>query len=209
MRIVLLPLVALAGLPDIYIAHVLTLSVVLPWLFAAPRLFDRSIGGVNAWTRWDYGYSGKFVVATLFANQLAAVDILVISVLFSSETVGDYAIASRIAAMFSFFQLAMLKRFAPRAGEILANRDMAALKLEVEVCGALPLAAAPSRSRESVHRAIHHSTVRQLCRGARLPHLACDWSLRIVVLRDLGPPPDHCWSRQRGADSDGVISLQC
>jgi len=133
-RIVLLPLVALAGLPDVYIAHVLTLSVVIPWLFAAPRLFDRSVSGVSAWTRWDYNYSGKFVIATLFANQLAAVDILVMSVLFSSETVGDYAIASRIAALFSFFQLAMLKRFAPRAGEILARGDMAALRAEVDAC---------------------------------------------------------------------------
>jgi O-antigen/teichoic acid export membrane protein len=103
---------------------------------------------MSAWTRWEYGYSSKFVVATLFANQLAAVDILVMSVLFSSETVGDYAIASRIAAMFSFFQLAMLKRFAPRAGEILAKGDMAALRSEVEACrritigcGALTIAA--------------------------------------------------------------------
>jgi len=133
-RIVLLPLVAFAGLPDVYVAHVLTLSVLVPWLSAVPRLFDRSIGGVSSWTRWEYGYSGKFVVATLFANQLAAVDILVMSVLFSSETVADYAIASRIAAMFSFFQLAMLKRFAPRAGAILARNDMAALRSEVEVC---------------------------------------------------------------------------
>lgn len=138
-RIVLLPLVALAGLPDIYIAHVLTLSVLLPWLSAAPRLFDRSIAGVSAWKQWDYNYSGKFVVATLFANQLAAVDILVMSVLFSSETVGDYAIASRIAAMFTFFQLAMLKRFAPRAGEILAIGNMAALRAEVEVCRRLTI----------------------------------------------------------------------
>ena len=111
----------------------------MPWLFAAPRLFDRSIGGVSTWTQWDYSYSGKFVVATLFAHQLAAVDILVMSVLFSSETVGDYAIASRIAAMFSFFQLAMLKRFAPRAGEILAKGDMAALRSEVEVCRRLTI----------------------------------------------------------------------
>ena len=133
-RIVLLPLVALAGLPDIYIAHVLTLSVVIPWLFAAPRLFDRSIGGLSAWKHWDYNYSSKFAVATLFANQLAVVDVLVMSVLFSSETVGDYAIAARIAALFSFFQIAMLKRFAPRAGEILAKGDMAALRAEVEAC---------------------------------------------------------------------------
>ena len=138
-RIVLLPLVALAGLPDVYIAHVLTLSVLLPWLAAAPRLFDRSIGGISAWKQWDYNYSGKFVIATLFANQLAAVDILVMSVLFSSETVGDYAIASRIAAMFSFFQLAMLKRFAPRAGEILAKGDTAALRSEVETCRRLTI----------------------------------------------------------------------
>lgn len=138
-RIVLLPLVAFAGLPDAYIAHVLTLSVLLPWLSAAPRLFHRSVGGVSTWTQWDYNYSGKFVVATLFANQLAAVDILVMSVLFSSETVADYAIASRIAAMFSFFQIAMLKRFAPRAGAILAQGDMAALRSEVETCRRLTI----------------------------------------------------------------------
>lgn len=133
-RIVLLPLVALAGLPDIYIAHVLTLSVLLPWLFSALRLSDRSIGGLRAWERWDYSYSGKFTLATLFANQLGAVDILVVSVLFSSETVGDYAIAARIAALFSFFQIAMLKRFAPRAGELIQGGDMTALRAEVEAC---------------------------------------------------------------------------
>jgi O-antigen/teichoic acid export membrane protein len=100
----------------------------------APRLGDRSIGGVSAWKQWEYTYSGKFVVATLFANQLGVVDILVMSVLFSSETVGDYAIAARIAGLFSFFQIVMLKRFAPRAGEILARGDTAALRSEAEAC---------------------------------------------------------------------------
>ncbi|MEJ0074515.1 MAG: oligosaccharide flippase family protein [Alphaproteobacteria bacterium] len=133
-RIVLLPLVALLGLPDVYIAYVLTLSLLLPWLFSLPRLLDRSVRGLSAWQRWDYNYAGKFVVANLFAYQLASVDILVMSVLFSSETVGDYAIAARIAALFSFFQLAILKQFAPRAGEIIAKGDMAALRSEVEAC---------------------------------------------------------------------------
>jgi len=59
-----------------------------------------------------------FVAATLFANQLGAVDLLVAGVLFSSDAVADYAIAARIAALFGFFQLAMLKRFAPRAGQL-------------------------------------------------------------------------------------------
>ena len=80
-RIVLLPLVALIGLPDVYIAHVLTLSVLLPWLCVAPRLGDRAIGGVSAWKQWEYTYSGKFVVATLFANQLGVVDILVMTII--------------------------------------------------------------------------------------------------------------------------------
>jgi len=133
-RIVLLPLVAVGGLPDVYIAHVLTLSVLLPWLFSVPRLLNRSVHGVGPWTRWEYNYAGKFVIATLFANQLAAVDILVMSVLFSSETVGDYAIAARIAGLFNFFQIAMLKRFAPRAGDIIAKNEMTALRSEVEAC---------------------------------------------------------------------------
>ena len=138
-RIVLLPLVTLTGLPEIYIAHVLTISVLLPWLYSATRLCDRSIAGVRAWDHWDYSYAGKFVIATLFANQLAAVDILVAGVLFSSETVGDYAIAARIATLFSFFQIAMLKRFAPRAGKLIEGGDMAGLRSEVEVCRRLTI----------------------------------------------------------------------
>ena len=69
-RIVLLPLVALASLVGCHLAHVLTLSVLLPWLWAARRMWTRDITGITPWTRWDYSYSGKFVVATLFANQL-------------------------------------------------------------------------------------------------------------------------------------------
>src|SRR5205085_3745631 len=138
-RIVLLTVVSWWTLPETYIAHVLTISVLLPWLCSAPRLFDRSIGGLRNWSRWDYSYSSKFMIATLFANQLAAVDILVVSVLFSSETVGDYAIAARTAALFSFFQIAMLKRFAPRAGELIEAGDMTGLRSEVEVCRQLTI----------------------------------------------------------------------
>lgn len=138
-RIVLLPAVAVAGLPDIWIAHVLTLSVLLPWLWAARRMFDHSIAGTTPWTRWDFGYSGKFVFATLFANQLGAVDILVAGTLFSSEAVADYAVASRIAALYAFFQLALLKRFAPRAGHLQETGDHVGLRREVDLCRRLVL----------------------------------------------------------------------
>jgi O-antigen/teichoic acid export membrane protein len=133
-RIVLLPAIAWLDLPEAYVAYALTISVAVPWLLSATRLWDRSVGGVRPWTAWDYSYCGKFVAATLFANQLGAVDILVAGVLFSSDVVADYAVAARIAALFGFFQLAMLKRFAPRAGRLIATGDLGALRHEVELC---------------------------------------------------------------------------
>jgi O-antigen/teichoic acid export membrane protein len=133
-RIVLLPAVAWLNLPDEYLAHALTLSVLIPWLWSARRLWDRSVGGLKPWAPWDCSYCGKFVVATLFANQLGAVDILVAGVLFSSEVVADYALAARIAALYGFFQLVMLKRFAPRAARLIETGDLDVLRQEMELC---------------------------------------------------------------------------
>jgi O-antigen/teichoic acid export membrane protein len=133
-RMVLLPLVALLQLPTIFVAHVLTLSVLLPWLWLARRMASRDVAGWQRWSRWDYSYCGKFVMATLFANQLGAADIVIASVLFSSTTVADYAVAARLAALFTFFELALLKRFAPRAGRLLEVNDQAGLHREFEMC---------------------------------------------------------------------------
>ena len=133
-RIVLFPAVAWLNLPEEYLAHALTISVLVPWLWSARRLWDRSVGGLRPWVAWDFSYCGKFVVATLFANQLGAVDILVAGVLFSSEVVADYALAARIAALYGFFQLVMLKRFAPRAARLIETGDLSALRHEVELC---------------------------------------------------------------------------
>jgi O-antigen/teichoic acid export membrane protein len=138
-RIVLLPLVAFLKLPDTYVAHVFTLSVLLPWLWLARRMWDRSVKGWRPWSAWDYNYCGKFVGATLFANQLGAADIVIASVLFSSVTVADYAVAARLAALFTFFELALLKRFAPRAGRLLETNDFAALHHEFDVCRRLTI----------------------------------------------------------------------
>jgi O-antigen/teichoic acid export membrane protein len=138
-RIVLLPLVALLKLPDAYVAHVLTLSVLLPWLWLARRMLDRSVRGWQRWSAWDLSYSGKFMAATLFANQLGAADIVIASLLFSSATVADYAVAARLAALFAFFQMALLKRFAPRAGRFLQGREDNALHGEADLCRRLTI----------------------------------------------------------------------
>jgi len=133
-RIVLLPAVAWLNLPAEYVAYALTVSVLVPWLWSARRLWDRSVGGLRPWTGWDYSYCGKFVAATLFANQLGAVDILVAGVLFPSGVVADYALATRIAALYGFFQLAMLKRFAPRAACLIETGELGTLRQEMELC---------------------------------------------------------------------------
>lgn len=138
-RIVLLPLVALLHLPASAVAHVLTLSVLLPWLLLARRMCSRAVSGWQPWSGWDYTYSGKFVAATLFANQLGAADIVIASFLFSSAKVADYAIAARLAALFTFFELALLKRFAPSAGRLLQVGDYSGLHREFDMCRRLAI----------------------------------------------------------------------
>jgi O-antigen/teichoic acid export membrane protein len=139
-RLMLLPLVAVLNLPDAFVAHVMTLSVALPWLWLARRMWDKSVRGWQRWSRWDWGYCGKFVASTLFANQLGAADLVVAGLLLPAATVADYAVAARLAALFIFFQLALLKRFAPRAGRLIASHDHAALVHEFEVCRRLTIA---------------------------------------------------------------------
>jgi O-antigen/teichoic acid export membrane protein len=138
-RIVLLPLVALLALPESAVAHVLTLSVLVPWLWASRRIWARDVPGLRYWTGWDYQYCAKFVGATLFANQLGAIDLVVAGALFPSATVADYAVASRIAALYAFFQLILLKRFAPRAGHLLQVKDEAALQRDTALCRSLTI----------------------------------------------------------------------
>jgi O-antigen/teichoic acid export membrane protein len=141
-RVALLPLVGWLHLPDVYVAHALTLSVIIPWLWPAQRLRDRSVAGMRPWTAWDHNYCIKSAVGMLFANQLGAVDILVGGALFSSDVVADYAVASRIAGLFTFLQLAVLKRFAPRAGRLIQTGETGLLRQEVELCRQLMIALA-------------------------------------------------------------------
>jgi hypothetical protein len=139
LRVVGLAAIALFDLPVDSVAHVLTLSVAVPWLWVARRLWQPSISGVLRWSAWDYRYCGKFAISSLFAYQLNATDILVASALFSSDAVEDYVIAARIAAMFSFLQIVALKWFSPRAGSLLPSGDLGALRYEVDLCRALTI----------------------------------------------------------------------
>jgi O-antigen/teichoic acid export membrane protein len=133
-RIVLLPVIALLDLPQTYVAHAMTLSVLIPWLWSGRSLWDREIRGWRRWTSRDLSYSSKFVAATFFAYQLGGIDVLVAGVLFPSGVVADYALAARISALYPFFQMALLKRFAPRAAHMMEHKNLAALGNEFIVC---------------------------------------------------------------------------
>ncbi|NML12854.1 hypothetical protein HHL08_22425 [Sphingobium sp. AR-3-1] len=134
LRLLLLPLVHLLSLPDTAVAHVMTLSVAIPWLRTAWRLGCRSVGGLAPWVRWDAGYATKYVLFSFSSLQLGGVDILIVSGLFSSLAAADYAVAARIAALYPFFQFIILRRFTPIAGQLLHVGNMEVLQAEVTRC---------------------------------------------------------------------------
>ena len=59
---------------------------------------------------------------------------MVAGALFPSAVVADYTLASRIAALYAFFQLILLKRFAPLAGHLLQVKDESALRRDTALC---------------------------------------------------------------------------
>jgi O-antigen/teichoic acid export membrane protein len=139
LRLVLLPIVAYLDLPITAVAHVLSLSLLLPWLWTLVRLTWSDVPGVTPWTPWDYQYGGKLTLSTLLSNQLQGVDIIVAGALFSSTAVADYAIAARMAALYPFFQQLLLRKFTPRAGYLLARDDMPELRHELAMCRRLSI----------------------------------------------------------------------
>lgn len=134
LRLALLPIGALLALPDTMVAHVMTLSVALPWLWTARRLLDRSVQGFAPLRRWDASYAAKFVLFSFSSLTLQGFDMLVVGALFSSETVADYAVASRLAVLYPFFQQIVVRRFSPTAGRLLHLGDHQRLQEEVDAC---------------------------------------------------------------------------
>lgn len=134
LRLVFLPLGAFLAMPDTMVAHAMTLSVAIPWLFSARRLLDRSVVGFEPLHRWDVGYGSKFVLYSFSSLTLQGFDILVVSALFSSSTAADYAVAARLASLYPFLQQIVVRQFSPKAGRLLQLKDYAKLQTEVDGC---------------------------------------------------------------------------
>lgn len=131
LRLCLLPLVALFSLAPVAVAHIIWISVALPWVVAALPLMRSSVSGFEKVDWWDLRYAGLYALNTIASQQLQGIDMLVVGALFNSEAAAGYAISSRIATLFPFFQQIILRNFAPRAGFLLSAGDTDTLNREL------------------------------------------------------------------------------
>lgn len=133
-RVALLGLLLAVGGPAVLVAYVLAISHFVAWVAALHRLLNAQVHGFYRITRWDVGFTGRYILHSLLSLQLQGIDMIVVGWLFTSNVAADYAVAGRIAALFPFFQQITLKKFAPRCGQLLAAQDYATLEREAGCC---------------------------------------------------------------------------
>lgn len=131
LRLVLLGILPLLGFAGLWVAHVMAISLALPWLVSIRNLARRDIVGIRWFTRWDYGYAIKLTLYNFAAMQVQGIDMIIAGWLFPAEAIADYAIASRLAALFPFFLQLRVRMFGPVAGRLLAEKNAEALAIEV------------------------------------------------------------------------------
>lgn len=133
LRLAILAVLLLARAPAAGVAWALAISVIVPWGWLLVRLLRSPVRGLRRLGSWDYHYCWRFVLHSVLSLQLQGADMIVAGYLFSSVSVADYAIAGRVAALFPFFQQITLKRFAPRAGYLIAQKDFTELERETNL----------------------------------------------------------------------------
>jgi O-antigen/teichoic acid export membrane protein len=131
LRLFFLCMLFVIHLPNIWVAHIMAASAALPWLLSVRHLFNRSIHGMQAFTTWDCAYAAKLTLYNFAAMQVQGVDMIVAGWMFPAVKVADYAIASRIAALFPFFLQLRVRMFGPVAGKLLGAGHKEELQREV------------------------------------------------------------------------------
>lgn len=133
-RVIFLGVLYAISAPAIWIAYALALSHLVSWLIILQRMLSPAVKGFYRVSRWDAGFTGRYILHSLLSLQLQGIDMVVVGWLFTSDVAADYAIAGRIAALFPFFQQIVLKKFAPRCGQLLSARDYRVLEAEAGIC---------------------------------------------------------------------------
>lgn len=125
--------VAMCGLPQIAVGWVFWLAVAAPWIIDALRLLARRVPStIKQFGRLDARYAFWMGIYPLLGMQLQGVDMLIAGALFSSGTVAEYSIASRLATLFPFLQQIIVRVFVPRSGPLFKKSDTETINHELE-----------------------------------------------------------------------------
>lgn len=131
----LIQVVGLAGAlvlstPVTIIGPIFSLSLAAPWMWLSlPTLWKE--GGIASPSRWDIGYASKYGVTFLLSQQINGLDVILVGLLYSSEKTAFYTVCARIAMLFPFVQVIVLRKFAPVAGLLISKDQLSELNSEL------------------------------------------------------------------------------
>ena len=122
---------AVADLPMVFYALALWLPAVPPLIYELRKLvpLPKSTFGL---TSWDRRYVSWISVQSIAGQQVNGIDMLLVGLLFSSAQAADYAVASKVASFFPFFQNILVRRFTPEVAEAVAAEKLDSLQGRLE-----------------------------------------------------------------------------
>ena len=107
------------------------LPMLVPYIADNRRLLSAEVKGLSPLSKWDLRYSGLLSFNAVAGQHLQGIDILVVGFFFSSAIAADYALASRFAVLFPFFQFIFVRQFVPRLGLLVKQRDWPTINTEM------------------------------------------------------------------------------
>lgn len=123
--------VAVADLPLIFYAFAFWLPAVPPLIYELRKLMSvpKSPFGLTA---WDRRYVSWITVQSVASQQVNGIDMLLVGLLFNSTQAADYAVASKVASFFPFFQHILVRRFTPEVAEAVAAERLDSVEGNLE-----------------------------------------------------------------------------
>ena len=123
--------VGVADLPVVFYALALWVPAVFPLIYELRKLVSLPKSPF-CMTPWDRRYASWITVQSIASQQVNGIDMLLVGLLFSSAQAADYAIASKVASFFPFFQHILVRRFTPEVAEAVAAERLASLEGAME-----------------------------------------------------------------------------
>lgn len=134
LRLILFGIVYLLAADAVWVAHALWFSVAIPASIACFHIIRFGPHKPALLGAWDVRFASKYTVNAFAALQLQGVDLVIAGLLLDSNSTAEYAIASRVAALFPFLMQLSGKIFTARAGKMIAAGQITAVRAEAVIC---------------------------------------------------------------------------